>query len=127
MDDLLYKIFKALPNEPAPNGIHRATMRRVLFLRSYKMMAIVAAVVSASFLFSLWHLYVRLIEIDFLSTAKMIFSSFEFDVDSIIEAFHSVVDFTPVGAATLAFLNFIVLVFVLYLLNTFKRMQTLYF
>lgn len=127
MDNLLYKIFKAIPDEPIPSGIHGATMRRVLFLRSYKIVTVVAVAICASFAFSLWHLYVRLVELDFLTTAKAVFSTFEFDINSVVEAFQAMTDFTPVGAATVSLLNLIAFGFVLYLLSSFKRMRTLYF
>ena len=127
MDKFLYEIFKTIPDEQTPGHLHTATMKRVLFSRLQHIAVAIAVVASVSFVFSLWHLYAKMIELDFIATARLVASSLEFDMASITDAFSSMAAFTPINAVVFAFLNFIAFGFSLYLVRTFKRMQMFYF
>lgn len=127
MNKFLYEIFKTMPDEQAPTYLHRATMKRVLFFQGERVAVAITAAIGISLVFSLWHLYAKMIELDFIATARLVASTVEFDATSIADAFGSMMAFTPVNAAMFSFLNFITFVFSLYLLRTFKRMQAFYF
>ena len=121
MDKFLYTIFASLPDQLTPERFHRATVDRILLLRLQKTTFAITIVTGVGFVFSLWHLYARMIELDFITTTQLVFSTLEFDLDSLVDALRTMASFTPVSALTFSFFNFIVFGFSLSIVRMFKQ------
>jgi hypothetical protein len=123
MDKNLYTAFKKLTDTIVPATLHNATYRAVIFLRYKRYIKIAIILTAGTFLFSLWHVYTKLIEVDAVSIFKSIVSTFELSIDSIFDSFETAFEFLPIQAIILSMLNLIALVCALFVAQTFTQFQ----
>lgn len=123
MDKFLLQAFQNLPDAQLPAGLHAAAVRAVAFRRYRKYAVWLMCLVTVTFIFSLWHVYTRLVEADALSVVKAVVGTFELSFDSITDSIETLVRFLPVQSLILLTLNFVTFVFMFFLLRSFSRLQ----
>lgn len=123
MDKFLLRAFQSLPETQVPNDLHAAIFRAAAFRRSWKYVSMLTLVIGLAFVFSIWHLYTRTIEIDALSSLKSIWGSLDLTLDSIIDSAQSLIDSLPVQSIIITMLNLIALIFMTFIFRSFSRLQ----
>jgi hypothetical protein len=96
----------------------------VVFWRYRKYIIIATSLVAITFLFSLWHVYTRMMEAQTISTIKALLGSFELSLDSITDSLETAFDFLPIQSIVLSTLNLITLVFAIFFFHTFSKLQS---
>lgn len=123
MDKFLLKAFQNLQDVDVPGSLHVTTLRAADFWRYRKYAFILTGLVAATFCFSLWHLYTRMIEADALSVIKAVGSTFEFSFDSLVDSIKTLFQFLPIQSIILFILNLTTFGFMVFLLRVFARLQ----
>ncbi len=123
MNTFLINAFKQLTDVEVPHSVHIATYRAMVLRRYRRYIITSTSIVTATFLFSLWNTYARMIEADAFSTIKALVDAFEFNVDSAVDSAQTVFNLLPIQAITLSVLNLGILVFAVFLFRAFNKMQ----
>lgn len=123
MDKFLYQAFQNLSTEEVPNELHASIFRAAAFRRSWKYASFLTGVTALAFIFSLWHVYTRSMEIETFSAIKAIVGTIDLNVDSLADSARTLVDFLPVQAIVITLLNLTALVFMVFLMRSFSRLQ----
>lgn len=123
MDNYFFNRFQKLTDVPLPDGLHVATYRAMILHRYKKYTVIIASLISLTFLFSVWHVYTRMIEAEALSTIKILISASELTLDSIFDSTKTLFEFLPIQSIILSLLNFITLAFMFFLFQTFNKLE----
>lgn len=122
MDKFIYNAFKNLPETEVPSSLHVSIVRAALFSRTLRYISILTFVTVLTFIVSLFHLHAKILETETLLMIKTVVSTLDFNLDSIIDATKTLLDFLPTQAIVLTLLNFIALVFMVLLFQSFKRL-----
>ncbi|MEN9613912.1 MAG: hypothetical protein RLZZ347_219 [Candidatus Parcubacteria bacterium] len=123
MTNYLHNAFKKLPDTAVPTALHNATYRAVMFLKYRRYLKIAIALTAVTFLFSIWHVYTKLIETDALSVIQAIANTIDLTFDSIYDSFSTAFEFLPIQALILSTLNLLALICAIFFAQTFTRFQ----
>ena len=123
MDKNLSRAFKKLPDTEVPLKLHLDTYRGAIFDKYQKYAGIAIWVMAASFLFSIWHTYTRMIETDTIGTAKALWGVFEFDLDSFTYSIKTIIEFVPLQSVMLSGLNLLALLLAAFTARKFSKFQ----
>lgn len=124
MDKFLLKAFQSLPSIEVPDELHSAIFRAAAFRRSWKYVSLLTVIIGLTFVFSLWHLYTRIIDTEALSSLGALFNSLDFSFNSIADSIRALIDFLPIKSITLSLLNLTSLIFMMFLMRSFAKLQT---
>jgi hypothetical protein len=123
MDKYLFHAFEKLTDTEAPRSVHLATIRDVSLKRYRAYGLVITVFFSGSFLYSIWHIYNRLVEIDVLTVLSSIGITFEPSLNSIWYSLQTLVQFLPIETIILSILNLASLLFMISLIRSFDRFQ----
>lgn len=123
MDKFLFQAFQNLPSHEVPDELHTAMYRAAAFRRTWKYVSILTSTLAVAFLFSLWHLYTRTVQVDTFSALRAIADTIDLSMDSIVDSAKMLLDALPTQAVILSLLNFTALIFMAFLLHSFSRVQ----
>lgn len=122
MDKFILQAFKNLPEADIPDSLHSAVLRAVIFRRVWNYVSVLTFIISLTFLFSLWHMYTRVLEVDTIPALKAVASTLEFNISSITDSISTLFEFLPIQSIMLSMLNFLALIFMVFLLRSFMRL-----
>lgn len=123
VDKFIFQAFQGLPTREVSDELHSAIYRAAAFRRSWKYVYILTGILAVAFIFSLWHLYTRSVEVDTFSTLRAIADTFDLSMDSVADSARAVLGALPIQASILAILNLIALIFMTFVLQSFSRVQ----
>lgn len=124
MDKFLLQAFQSLPDSKVPSELHAAVFRAAAFRRSWKYVSALTFAIAFAFSFSLWHLYTRIIDIQLLSSLKAITATFELSWVSFMDTVGMLADTLPLHSIIIVLLNFVALIFMMFVLRSFMRLQS---
>lgn len=123
MDKFLINAFKMLPSRKVPDELHASIMRAAMFQRSWRYARILTLVLGVMFVLTLWNLYSRSVETESIFTIRTVFDTWDPTFDSIVDSLRTLFENLPVQAIMIMAFNFVALVFMMFVLNSFNRIQ----
>lgn len=123
MENDLSEKLKQMLEVQLPLGLHARVMASVIFLKFRTKLILFSGLLSLGLVFSGWHIWIKIRDVDALGIMQTVFSGFQADFSFVNDFIQTFYGFFPVTSIFIFLVNLTMMIFLGYLIFAFKKMS----